>query len=323
MGINANVKDLIENLSSNDIVKAKRCALAVLANDKAAGNERWRNSMKQRLLNQDVGFIQAEIPYDVRTLVVVEDVSETFIPERFFVSSDCEEIINRVATMHRAKDFMNEHRISYLNSTLLYGASGTGKTMFARYIAHTFNLPFIYLNFSRIVDSYLGKTSSNLASVFQFIHTFPCVFMMDEMDCISLERKGNGSGAGGEMDRVTITLLQELDRLANDVILIGATNRVDRVDSAVLRRFQFKRELKFFDRSNLEKMICQYVEDVGVPFDAGSVSSYLNTIDVGDVSQATVISYVNQKLADAFISDAFPLSLTPHSSFDDSSSFSN
>ena len=63
---------------------------------------------------------------------------------------------------------MLAYGIPYTNSTLLYGVPGTGKTEFARYVAFKLGLPYAYLNFSCLIDSYLGKTAKNLNQVFDY-----------------------------------------------------------------------------------------------------------------------------------------------------------
>ena len=93
------------------------------------------------------------------------------------------------------------------------------------------NLPFCYLNFSKVVDSYLGATSKNISQAFTYASANPCVFMLDEVDTISSNR-ADKSGAEKEIGRVTITLMQEFDKLANDVVVIAATNRLDILDDA-------------------------------------------------------------------------------------------
>ena len=91
-------------------------------------------------------------------------------------------------------------QIPYKNATLLYGPPGTGKTMFGKYIAYKMGLPFCYLNFSKVVDSYMGVTSRNIAQAFTYASTNPCVFMLDEVDTISCNRAGgDNSGANKEI----------------------------------------------------------------------------------------------------------------------------
>lgn len=97
--------------------------------------------------------------------------------------------------------------------------------------------------------------------------------MLDEIDCIGLER-GYDTGADGELGRTTIALMQALDGLVDGQIVIAATNRADRLDKALLRRFQ--RQIKFepFDETERFYMIQKYMLSVNPAFLTDDVVHY-------------------------------------------------
>ena len=74
------------------------------------------------------------------------------------------------------------------------------------------------------------------------------------------------SSTGGEMARITITLMQEFDKLTNDIIVIGATNRKDRMDEALLRRFSMKHEVSVLNDSEKIAMVNKYLSDIHMRF---------------------------------------------------------
>ena len=93
----------------------------------------------------------------------------------------------------------------------------------------------------------MGKTSANLSLIFNFVKSMQCVFMLDEVDCIAMKRgQGGDSGPDGELSRTVITLMQEFDSLPNDIVVIGATNRIDKIDPAFISRFSAAHEIKPF-----------------------------------------------------------------------------
>ena len=140
-----------------------------------------------------------------------------------------DEVVGQKHIIGKDKLLYRAIKADKLSSVIFYGPPGTGKTMFARYIAFKKALPFCYLNFSRIIDSYMGSTAKNIAKAFAYASSNPCIFMLDEVDTISCDRKStSGKGSDGEMSRITVTLMQEFDKIPNDVIVLAATNRYDK-----------------------------------------------------------------------------------------------
>lgn len=120
------------------------------------------------------------------------------------------------------------------------------------------------MNFSKVVDSYMGVTSRNIAQAFAYASSNPCVFMLDEVDTISCNREQNSGGADREISRVTVTLMQEFDKLANDVVVIAATNRLDIMDKAFVSRFSQKYEMPPFTADENRNMINTFLNDISM-----------------------------------------------------------
>ena len=271
MGLTDNQKRLIQSIAQNDIISAKKWAIACVAEDDTLKNKSFCN--KYRSVLESTGSNMLELPHDLKNLLHVEDVSNSFKEGRYYLSTREKTVYDNIVRMKKVNERLMEMNIPYINSTLLYGESGTGKTTFGRYVAFKTGLPFCYMNFSNLVDSYMGNTSKNISKAFAYAITNPCVFMLDEIDCISIRRSDTGSsgGSGGEMARITITLMQEFDKLPNDVIVIGATNRKDRVDEALLRRFSLKHEVVVLNNEEKLAMVNKYLSDVKMSFSEDEV----------------------------------------------------
>ena len=263
MGLTDNQKRLIQAVSQNDIQSAKKCAIACVTEDTTSKNKMFCN--KYRNILESSGSNMMELPYDLKNILCVEDVSNSFKEGRYYLSGREKIVFENIVRMKKVNERLMEMGISYLNSTLLYGESGTGKTTFGRYVAYKMGMPFCYLNFSSLISSRMGSTASNISKAFNYAINNPCVFMLDEVDCISIKRSDSSDGGpDGEMGRVIITLMQEFDKLTNDIIVLGATNRIDRIDKALLRRFTVKHEVKPLRGIERINMAERFLEDLKI-----------------------------------------------------------
>lgn len=120
---------------------------------------------------------------------------------------------------------------------LIYGPPGTGKTQTARWISSRLKLPLLTVRCDTLVNSLLGQTSRNLRRVFDYAQQSPCVLLLDEFDALAGAR-GNERDIG-ELQRVVIALLQNIDALPDNAILVASTNHEQLLDPAIDRRFAF------------------------------------------------------------------------------------
>ena len=132
---------------------------------------------------------------------------------------------------------------------LFYGPPGTGKTLVAKAIATEFSLNFFSVKGPELLNMYIGESEANVRRVFQKARDArPCVVFFDELDSVAPKR-GNQGDSGGVMDRIVSQLLAELDGMSDGkggsggVFVIGATNRPDLLDQALLRPGRFDKML--------------------------------------------------------------------------------
>lgn len=256
--MNDRVRDLIRCVCDGDIRKAQQQARIVLNGLTSKKDDQFKSNMLRKL-DAKGDFI--ELPYNLQHLLLAEDM--TNFPEARFILRKKEEVaVNKILSLYRASEKLSEMGIPYLPALILHGKSGCGKTMLARYIAHKADLPFVYVQFSNLVDSYLGKTQANVARVFDYVRTVPCVLCFDEIDAIGMAR-GQKDDVG-EMNRVVIALMQEIDRLSNNVIIIATTNRFDRLDPALIRRFPLQYELTQLSAAEANQLAEKFFNYAGV-----------------------------------------------------------
>ena len=258
MALTNNNLSMIKALANNDMRSAKLAALASLTEDRSKKNAVVIHQY-QKMLSGGSDSLMNALPRDMQTFLVGEEPG-SFRADRYYLRPEEKKAADEVMVMKLVADEMNIMGIPYHNTALFYGASGTGKTELAKYIGHNLNLPFFYISFVSLIDSYMGSTAKNLHRIFEFCSQVPCVLMLDEIDCIAAKRASGGSrGADGELERTTIALIQELDRMPNHVTLIAATNRIDMLDEAVIRRFSTRHEVRDMSRDELYQMAKQFV----------------------------------------------------------------
>jgi len=131
-----------------------------------------------------------------------------------------------------------KYGMSPSKGVLFYGPPGTGKTLLAKAIANECQANFISIKGPELLTMWFGESEANVRDVFDKARAAaPCVMFFDELDSIAKSRGGSGGDAGGASDRVLNQILTEMDGMnaKKNVFIIGATNRPDQIDSALLR----------------------------------------------------------------------------------------
>jgi len=121
---------------------------------------------------------------------------------------------------------------------LFYGPPGCGKTLLAKAIANECQANFISIKGPELLTMWFGESEANVRDVFDKARmAAPCVLFFDELDSIAKSRGGSAGDGGGASDRVINQILTEMDGMGakKNVFIIGATNRPDIIDSAILR----------------------------------------------------------------------------------------
>eukprot|EP00163_Fabomonas_tropica_P007066 TRINITY_DN166_c0_g2_i2.p1 TRINITY_DN166_c0_g2~~TRINITY_DN166_c0_g2_i2.p1 ORF type:complete len:394 (+),score=104.63 TRINITY_DN166_c0_g2_i2:246-1427(+) len=138
--------------------------------------------------------------------------------------------------------------IAQPKGVLLYGPPGTGKTLLARAVAHHTQCCFIRVSGSELVQKYIGEGSRMVRELFVMAReAAPSIIFMDEIDSIGSSRSESGGGGDSEVQRTMLELLNQLDGFepTQNIKVIMATNRIDILDSALLRPGRIDRKIEF------------------------------------------------------------------------------
>ena len=150
---------------------------------------------------------------------------------------------------------------------LLVGPPGTGKTLLAKAVAGEAGVPFFSLSGSDFVEMFVGVGAARVRDMFQTAQAkSPCIIFIDELDALGKSRTGSAVGGHDEREQTLNALLVEMDGFGSDsgVIVMGATNRPETLDQALMRPGRFDRHV-LVDRPDVrgrEEILKVHVKNV-------------------------------------------------------------
>ncbi len=160
------------------------------------------------------------------------------------LETQIEEIREAVELPLLKPELFKEIGIEPPKGVLLYGPPGTGKTLLAKAVANQTNATFIRVVGSEFVQKYIGEGARLVREVFQLAkEKAPSIIFIDEIDAIAAKRTNSDTSGDREVQRTLMQLLAEMDGFdpRGDIKIIGATNRIDILDPAILRPGRFDR----------------------------------------------------------------------------------
>jgi SpoVK/Ycf46/Vps4 family AAA+-type ATPase len=170
--------------------------------------------------------------------LVITDKQDADLKDLVLESENEKSILNLLKEYKYADELL-KYNLPINNKMLLYGSSGCGKTTTAKAIAKALGKPLVILNLSNVVCSRIGETAQNIKQVFDKAAREKAVLFLDEFDQVGKERETDDKDVG-EMRRLVNSIIQLIDYYPKNALLICATNYVELIDKALLRRFQLR-----------------------------------------------------------------------------------
>ncbi|XP_017984508.1 PREDICTED: probable inactive ATP-dependent zinc metalloprotease FTSHI 4, chloroplastic [Theobroma cacao] len=208
--------------------------------DLGAPSKKIREPLKRRALGS-LGKSRAKfISAEERTGVTFDDFAG-----QEYIKRELQEIVR---ILKNEDEFQNKG-IYCPKGVLLHGPPGTGKTLLAKAIAGEAGLPFFAANGTDFVEMFVGVAASRVKDLFANARSFaPSIIFIDEIDAIGSKRGGPDIGGGGaEREQGLLQILTEMDGFkvsTSQVLVIGATNRLDILDPALLRKGRFDKIIR-------------------------------------------------------------------------------
>src|SRR5919199_1239265 len=157
-----------------------------------------------------------------------------------------EELAEAIEWPLKHADLFAEADVKPPKGILLYGPPGTGKTMIAKAVATTSEANFISVKGPELISKWVGESEKGVREIFRKARqAAPCIIFFDELDAVA-PRRGRSEGDAHVTERMISQMLTEMDGLEDlkGVVVIGATNRPDIIDEALLRPGRFDRILE-------------------------------------------------------------------------------
>lgn len=252
------ILSLIRNHLNNDDTQFRKVALQISAVEARSGHAIVARTI-QELLNQkktSLGTVRlVSKNKDIDDLLLQVDTYDDMTS--LVLSQELKEKLDRVIKEYLNKETLSKYGLANRRKLLLYGASGTGKTMTASALAKEFNLPFFVVRTEKVVTKFMGETGQKLGRIFDFINEVPALYLFDEFDAIGSQRGMDNEV--GEQRRILNTFLQLLERDDSDSFIIAATNSIESIDKAMFRRFDDVIEYKLPDREQRLALLREYL----------------------------------------------------------------
>lgn len=232
---------LFQAVSQEDLQLAKQTAEQIASSEEKKGRHSAAQQLRGSLKSNGIrghrasepisgiltngNFIEAALSRSQRS-VQLEDV---------MLRSDNRKALLTLIDEIKHGAYLSARGIRPRSKLLFVGPPGCGKSFTAQAIANELGLPHYIVRFDAVIGAYLGQTAIHLRELFRFASGAPCVLLFDEIDALGKQR-GNPLDVG-ELDRIVIALMQELEFLQTNGVVIATSNLPEHLDRALWRRF--------------------------------------------------------------------------------------
>ena len=248
--VSATVIDILDE-KGRAIVKSSTGPSFIVNASRKVKNEKLESGMRVAL-NQRTFAIMEVLPTKldpfVKGMEVIENIPDISYAEVGGLEEQLIEVRETVELPLKKPELFKSIGIDPPKGVLLYGPPGTGKTLLAKAVAHETEASFIRIIGSELVQKFIGEGARLVREIFNLAkQKAPTILFIDELDAIGSQRLKIATSGDREVQRTLMQLLSELDgfELRGDVKIIGATNRVDILDPALLRPGRFDRMIEF------------------------------------------------------------------------------
>ncbi len=248
--VSATIIDFLDD-KGRAIVKSSTGPSFVVNTSRKVKNENLKPGMRVAL-NQRTFAIMECLPTKldpfVKGMEVIDSIPDITYNDVGGLEDQMVEVRETVELPLKKPELFEKIGIEPPKGVLLYGPPGTGKTLLAKAVAHETEATFIRIIGSELVQKFIGEGARLVREIFNLAkEKAPTILFIDELDAIGSQRLKIATSGDREVQRTLMQLLSELDGFEQrgDVKIIGATNRIDILDPALLRPGRFDRIIEF------------------------------------------------------------------------------
>jgi len=249
--ITGTLVDVLDEENERVIIKSSTGPNFVVKTSKFVKNEKLTPGLSVAL-NQSTFAVMEILPSNldpfIKGMELIDTIPETSYSDIGGLEEQIQEVRETVELPLTKPELFKKVGIEPPKGVLLHGPPGTGKTLLAKAVAHETKSTFIRVIGSELVQKFIGEGARYVREIFELARQkAPTILLIDELDAVAAVRMEDATSGDREVQRTMMQLLSELDGFdqRGDVKIIGATNRVDILDPALLRPGRFDRIIEF------------------------------------------------------------------------------
>lgn len=249
--VSATIIDILDEQKGRAIVKSSTGPSFVVNASRKVKNEKITPGQRVALNQRSFAIMEilpTKLDPFVKGMEVIDSIPDISYEDVGGLEDQLLEVRETVELALKRPELFKKVGIDPPKGVLLYGAPGTGKTLLAKAVAHETEATFIRIIGSELVQKFIGEGARLVREIFNLAKDkAPTILFIDELDAIGSQRLKIATSGDREVQRTLMQLLSELDGFEQrgDVKIIGATNRIDILDPALLRPGRFDRLIEF------------------------------------------------------------------------------
>ncbi len=282
------LRQLFSSISTRDWSSVDSVAQSIVRREEEKGHHSAAGLLRAALTTNGANgvrkkYVTETVPTQFASPRLLLPLNRTVILEDVELRSSASQQLQSVLQEWKHRELLQCKGLRPRNRLLFHGPPGCGKSLTACALGTSLNLPVFVVRFDSLIASYLGQTAVNLRQLFEFATRESCVLLFDEIDALG-RRRGNQMDVG-ELDRIVISMLQELEHANPNGLFVATSNLPDELDRALWRRFDLDLEFPLPTKADLTRYIGRKSKLLGVSVNESLRKSLAKRLSYADAER--------------------------------------